>query len=766
MSSSLIYGIDDLGFNRNIGVDEKFNLSITDNTFREQDELLLTSTRGILAYSTSSPAPQEDEDKRDGWYYENVNISDSLIIETFDSNSETKTLGQLTGINMVYTMDIYNGVNSEPTMNLYTKPTGVNDANINYHSKVVYKLLSSADKPVNEKIISYISISGSLSNNYPLVKRYLKHILFEYDQVNSEGEQLDDEELLKVSIETKSTASVGDVKILIETLGLVFNDEEHRYLKLKTQTGEGTVNIGTMPATQATYNTTPPTVVDGNNENLQCDENGNLKTSDINIRISDAQEINTSESMQGIKLYGRKQIATNTYETISLNAVNDGDLVVYNKNNVLVGGYTSATPADLQGVKLFGFVSGNTDNHAIRLDTNYNLKTSDSKIRQLQNQENSTTSPLQSVKILGYNTTAGQTRTLRLDSNDNLNVNVNNSSSIDVSDSNIYSVLSSDNTVPNTEKLQATRLYGYRNDAGIYTDAHYPLTLNNDSLNVNLSNITTTANINSVIKNFDENKTGIHYNNVTVPTLTTGDETKLRVSENAELIVRERCSKSTGLDIIKTNGNLSLRLDNYDDNIDTPVIPYRYDIRNDDFILDVGHPTHMLRDYRKLNQVFSYNVTFNYTNVSNTQSLFFFQNNAANNLFIYSVSLEAHSPTNPANGEYMFVLLNVMTGLNVSGNLPQTNGNSRESSFSFHALPQGEGNNIQTGDTTSSGIDRGQLMTLFIGQGARNYQELNLLDTLLRIRQNEGLRIRVEGNMQRNINYNLTLRYIRSSEDL
>ena len=179
---------------------------------------------GSPVWADSNPAPIEDRMRRDGWYYQNKTLNDKLNLYFFDGTQETFTLG---GVQYLYTkcfIDRYvNDVRNLPFLQIYTKPTGVNDAGAFYHSRITYTIdLNSAKIGLGEEC--YFFAKGVPDIN----DRWFSNRINAFSNEIKLGECLDDEEILYFVLGTDSGALPTLVNIGVQELGFSCIDASYR----------------------------------------------------------------------------------------------------------------------------------------------------------------------------------------------------------------------------------------------------------------------------------------------------------------------------------------------------------------------------------------------------------------------------------------------------------------------------------------------------------------------------------------------------------
>ena len=147
---------------------------------------------------------------RDGWYYTNAVLGQKINWYFYDGKSvpSNVTLGNVSAYAVV-TLD---SLASLPILAIYTKATGSGDIMPGFaHSKKVYSL-SAAGLMTGVKYVIYTGENPSVFPELPHVQMSLS--------ANSAGEQADNEVVLTAAFNSNSAAAVGNVKFMVEGLGV------------------------------------------------------------------------------------------------------------------------------------------------------------------------------------------------------------------------------------------------------------------------------------------------------------------------------------------------------------------------------------------------------------------------------------------------------------------------------------------------------------------------------------------------------------------
>ena len=175
------------------------------------DKVKLTSPGGIAVIADSTQ-PVADEDDRKGWLFKKT-ASDSSKFNYYiygdTGSSHPFTLGDITSLYMCCSVDKWDNTASVPFINIYTKPTGSNDASW-YKSRVTYSINMSNQKIMaGEHINLWCKSRPDLKND----NRYV-----ELETISTVGSAASSEELFLIALSSDS-ASLIDTKILVSEGG-------------------------------------------------------------------------------------------------------------------------------------------------------------------------------------------------------------------------------------------------------------------------------------------------------------------------------------------------------------------------------------------------------------------------------------------------------------------------------------------------------------------------------------------------------------------
>lgn len=160
------------------------------------------------AVSADGESGVEDSQNREGWYYQNMSAGQKINWYFFDGVNQATIQKQDFSAYAVVTFD---STTSLPIMAVYTMPTGTNDVFPGFaHSRYIYSQFSQTPV-VGKKYLIHIGDAPAIHPELPRIQVNLS---------NSQGEQLPTENVFTVSFGSNSGAAVGNVKLLVENLGV------------------------------------------------------------------------------------------------------------------------------------------------------------------------------------------------------------------------------------------------------------------------------------------------------------------------------------------------------------------------------------------------------------------------------------------------------------------------------------------------------------------------------------------------------------------
>ena len=192
------------------------------------DKVSVTSANGVAVYADTAPAPTLDTaDNRDGWLYNKVGAgTDKFNYYMYGNTGSSKqyTFADLKGLHATGSVDTFVDITSVPFFVAFSKPTGAGDAGAFYHSKkiITCNLVSPNNVIAGEPCNWYHGTKPIFNNNNRDIE--LTHI-------TNEGDCLDTEELLFLTVHSDSGAGIG-TKILLSDMGYNLDNVVKRNIRL------------------------------------------------------------------------------------------------------------------------------------------------------------------------------------------------------------------------------------------------------------------------------------------------------------------------------------------------------------------------------------------------------------------------------------------------------------------------------------------------------------------------------------------------------
>ena len=188
-------------------------LNIIEN--KMTNNILLTSPSGVGFYADTMPIPTTDTNNSPGWLFTKTAGTEKFNYYCYSQGSKPITLGHLRSVHFSGAVDNYVSNASVPFFVVYTKPTGVGDAGLWYHSKVAYAISNVADIQLGELCYFYGGEKPTdITSSY-------RHIFL--NNIIIEGDALPAEEILYMSVHSDSGAA-DTTKILISDMGFETNN--------------------------------------------------------------------------------------------------------------------------------------------------------------------------------------------------------------------------------------------------------------------------------------------------------------------------------------------------------------------------------------------------------------------------------------------------------------------------------------------------------------------------------------------------------------
>tara|TARA_R110002049_G_scaffold18851_1_gene71521 strand:+ start:7196 stop:7831 length:636 start_codon:yes stop_codon:yes gene_type:complete len=192
----------------------------------QNDKIKLGSAAALTVYPDET-APIVDDNDREGWLFSKVSATDKFNFYIYGNTATSHQwkMGDLKSVSMTCSVDTWSNSASVPYIIIYSAPTGTGDAGAWYHSKRTYSINTSNHKILcGEHINLYCMSKPELKND----NRYI-----ELETYSSEGDNLDTEVILAVSLHSDSGSAIN-TKILVSHAGYNLGNEIHRHIKLVT----------------------------------------------------------------------------------------------------------------------------------------------------------------------------------------------------------------------------------------------------------------------------------------------------------------------------------------------------------------------------------------------------------------------------------------------------------------------------------------------------------------------------------------------------
>lgn len=194
-------------------------------------QVLYGTTAWTAIKADSTGTFSVDTNKREGIAYTNTIAGNKMNLYFFDGTQETILVGDLKSLFFeAYIDNFQNSVNNLLFLAVYTKPTGIGDAQPWYHSRRTYSFdLSSGNG--NEIGIGEKSCFWALENptkqNFAISSRPI-----ELSQINTDGDFLSDEEILYIALNSDSAATQESVSCVISNMGFSTSVGNYRNLSI------------------------------------------------------------------------------------------------------------------------------------------------------------------------------------------------------------------------------------------------------------------------------------------------------------------------------------------------------------------------------------------------------------------------------------------------------------------------------------------------------------------------------------------------------
>tara|TARA_R110001592_G_scaffold204121_1_gene454160 strand:- start:68 stop:751 length:684 start_codon:yes stop_codon:yes gene_type:complete len=172
---------------------------------------VVIGTASGLSVAGGEQAPTADPDGRNGWLF-SKSLADTAKFNYYYYGEGNKaiTLGELTGLHANISVDNYQSGLSIPFFVVYTKPTGVGDAGVWYHSKIAYTIDATETIMLGEDIEMYSLAKSDINHKHKRMVSFNTKVVT--------GDALSTEEILTISIHSDSSAP-SSTQILVTNVG-------------------------------------------------------------------------------------------------------------------------------------------------------------------------------------------------------------------------------------------------------------------------------------------------------------------------------------------------------------------------------------------------------------------------------------------------------------------------------------------------------------------------------------------------------------------
>jgi hypothetical protein len=176
----------------------------------------LGSTVAVMTFADSSGTITHDT-AHDGWNWSNLASGTKINLYFYVGTSDNKTLDDLEELNF----SMVNYSSKKPFIVVYTKPTGTDDYEVWYHSKVYYR-------PSNDFVVGNVHYTYGDDTHLNLDNKPKKPITYSH----ADGEALATEEILYITLHTSSPEDVGNYSFTLDHFGYKFAGDDMVSIKL------------------------------------------------------------------------------------------------------------------------------------------------------------------------------------------------------------------------------------------------------------------------------------------------------------------------------------------------------------------------------------------------------------------------------------------------------------------------------------------------------------------------------------------------------
>ena len=308
-------------------------------------QVLLSGPGGILIKADSTCVVRSDPENRKGWNCVNEGASTKFNFYFFGGLREIVTLGEVGSIYWKGFINVKTETESMPYIQIYTKPTGVGDAGLFYHSSIIYQYDNDNTIGIGEECVYYAkAVPTTLFNNRKVA----------FNNVTVLGDGLDTEEILYMTLHSDSGATVFAMNTTVNLMG--FNTASlKRNMVLETEPITQPVTAVNLPlptgaSTDALQTTGNSSLSSIDGKITACNTNNvvvsNITTCDTsNISGSVSVSNNTDPATATLQTAGNASLTTIAGDTTSLDAKitvgNDSTIVAGSLQQVLLYGKSS-----------------------------------------------------------------------------------------------------------------------------------------------------------------------------------------------------------------------------------------------------------------------------------------------------------------------------------------------------------------------------------------------------------------------------------------
>jgi hypothetical protein len=349
--------------------------------------------QGASIWADSTPTPIENFNSPNGWIYQNAEAGNAMNLFYFNGNNETKTLSQVVGQYAVVS-NLASVLNNKMILVVYTKGSPF------FTTRITHSPPSSVNMVAGGKYLLYW---GAVPDDiFPELPR------LNFTDITTTGPAVGTEEILSVSLNSDSGASVGSVVILIESLGVVFSNgsvNQSRVYNLITDNNEyqSLINI------QETVQTL--------NQKITINDNGInsfiVNTTAIPVSLSGGIDVNNFPATQNAFITNDASTAVPVSLSAGVDVNNTVDVLITNVEPISITG-----TVDVNNITNYALeADGNLEEIRNKTDNfNFNDNSGVLELNVFDIQNN--------AKLDAIETYTSKLNDLTFDGSSNLNVNI------------------------------------------------------------------------------------------------------------------------------------------------------------------------------------------------------------------------------------------------------------------------------------------------------------------------------------------------------